>query len=773
MLPEGGVDSVDVEDMIRRFYHRPNQYCCQGKVVLAGYVMDGQVVKTAQDALARDDIQTIFLQTAAPPRFQMAMSQETVSDLYADMPNLDGFMLFACCGPPARTVYDNANGEQASMRENKLYVAGLCPSYNSANLSDFHGVRGYGAMWEGVIRDNADWVSIITWNDFNEDSGLMPNRWPPGADKAYYDRDETFLNITAYYNAWYKTGVQPAIPQDKLYYAYRTRGRWQHAAWNAEKAQWIDISKNDNRQSMHSVDQIHDDVRDMLYTTAFLTAPAELTIRLGSETRTTRLPAGISQIELPLQPGVPEFILRRAVNGTMTVLADVCGRRQIIAKETKENSLDGTHLVNRTWASGVAVGPVKRLEVTAATLHPATTLVHIGNTAAALTTEKAGSGVTFPVTGLTTGTYNVRIVYSNPGENDARLTMLADGSPRLGADAYYIPAFMPPTGKNRFATVSCFWSLYTNTTALRLQWMPAPDWDKPTTVFDDQGSVAIAAIELVRVNDVALPEVKERTCPELVNIPGGSFTMGSAAGAPDDLPVHRVSISPFAIGKYPVTNEEFERFDLTHRAFRDDYSWRDRQPVVYVAWQDAVRYCNWLSRQNGLTPVYDEKTWTADLSADGFRLPTEAEWEYVASGRDEGRKYPWGNSPPEAKYGVFKSLDVALSFDPLHNGEENECTSVVGSHPAGDSRDGVSDLCGNVCQWCTDWYNAYPSTPQIDPCNLTPHEFRVHRGGSYGFYSNSPRCTARECNAQLFAGYIVYIGFRVVLPQQSYLKLQK
>lgn len=246
--------------------------------------------------------------------------------------------------------------------------------------------------------------------------------------------------------------------------------------------------------------------------------------------------------------------------------------------------------------------------------------------------------------------------------------------------------------------------------------------------------------------------------------------MGSMGGEPDELPLHQVTVSPFAIGKYPVTNEEFERFDPGHHRFRDSFSWRDREPVIYISWQDAARYCNWLSQQNGFSPVYNEQDWTANMTADGFRLPTEAEWEYVASGRGEGRKYPWGNMPPNPTLGKFTTKTKSLAVDQTLSAPETERTEVVGSYPAGASRDGLLDLCGNICQWCTDWYNPYPPTAQQDPCSLTPSAYRVLRGGSFGYYNGSQRSADREFNTQVYGGYI-YTGFRVALPKASYEKL--
>jgi formylglycine-generating enzyme required for sulfatase activity len=257
--------------------------------------------------------------------------------------------------------------------------------------------------------------------------------------------------------------------------------------------------------------------------------------------------------------------------------------------------------------------------------------------------------------------------------------------------------------------------------------------------------------------------------------------MGSDAGEPDEKPRHKVRVSAFAIGKHEVTNEEFERFDPAHRAFRGGNSWRDREPVLHVSWVDAAKYCNWLSQQNGLTPVYserapdptkpNEKAWMADLAADGFRLPTEAEWEYVATGRGEGRPYPWGqDAPVPGVHGRFQ-LKAGLGPRVPRPATEDNGAVVVGSYPAGASRDGVMDLAGNVGEWCSDWYEPYAAEAQTDPCSQSkPGNYRVIRGGSWGWYGHSQRAADREFNSQNYPGH-AYYGFRLALPARSHATL--
>jgi formylglycine-generating enzyme required for sulfatase activity len=103
---------------------------------------------------------------------------------------------------------------------------------------------------------------------------------------------------------------------------------------------------------------------------------------------------------------------------------------------------------------------------------------------------------------------------------------------------------------------------------------------------------------------------------------------------------------------------------------------------------------------------------------------------------------------------------------------EEQGVVVVGSYPAGASRDGVMDLAGNVGEWCTDWYDYYPQGAQTDPCQAKPGNFRVIRGGSWSWYGFSQRAADREFNSQNYPGH-AYYGFRVAVSDAGFGKLAK
>lgn len=764
LTPEYSVQPMHIQiaDVVKRFYNHPNLFRYRDRAVVSSYLMDFGAEFIAQ--LKKDGFDFLYVPFVDTGRFEMNLSFESTLRIFRDRPHLDGLFRFVCDDSVEGMMRHNSNARRATQWLDKIYLAGVAPHYASANIRDMQGMRGYGAVWESLIRDGADWVEIVTWNDYNEDTNLNHYKWQRQWDKPAYNRDGSFLDVTSYYAQWFKTGAPPAITQDRIYFAYRNRSRWDGKAWDAKQNQWVDVT-----MGKWPFDQIHDDVRDAVYVTAFLTAPAELTVSLAGNDKTFSLPAGIGHAEVPQAPGIPTFRLTR---GGKTLL-DVVGRKKIVGEATPENSPNfGHHLHNRIWAGGAVAGVAQRFEAEGGKLDGGATIVERDGRKAVATTASPGSGFTLPMQGLKTAMYNVRVVYSNAAAEDARLTLVADGTAydrEQSVEPYTIPVFLPPTSEGRFATASFLFTLYDKTTFLKLEWQPGAGKKKE---WDDVGQALIDAIELVPVEPFQPALAARKAWPQMIAIPGGSFTMGVDAGNADEKPAHKVTLSPFAMGRFEVTNAEFERFDPKHRAWRDGYSWRDSDPVIYISWLDAAKYCNWLSEQSKLKPVYREEkgAWLADLQADGFRLPTEAEWEYVATGRGEGRAYPWGSDPPRPMFhGNFDgaaAVDVPLAL----RASVGAGTAPVGSYPAGASRDGLMDLAGNVAEWCSDWYQYYKGDEQDNPLETRENHSRVLRGGSWGYYGHSQRCADREFNSQGYPGYI-YIGFRVAIAETGWKKL--
>lgn len=234
---------------------------------------------------------------------------------------------------------------------------------------------------------------------------------------------------------------------------------------------------------------------------------------------------------------------------------------------------------------------------------------------------------------------------------------------------------------------------------------------------------------------------------EMALAEAGSFKMGSTRGLEDERPVHTVKMTrPFYVAKYAVTFEEYDRF-RPNKA--QDGGWgRGKRPVMGVDWNDAVAYCNWLSKQQGLTPCYSGggKTIKCDFSANGYRLPTEAEWEYAARGGQKSKGYLYaGSDNPD---------DVAW-----HAGNSSDQTHPVGLKLPNEL--GLYDMSGNLWEWCWDWYGEdyYASSPINDPTGPVSGSEKVRRSGSWREAADYVRTTFRSAGSPSYPGAN---GFRLV-----------
>jgi len=239
-----------------------------------------------------------------------------------------------------------------------------------------------------------------------------------------------------------------------------------------------------------------------------------------------------------------------------------------------------------------------------------------------------------------------------------------------------------------------------------------------------------------------------------VALEGGTFVMGSDNENPfwvgfDDkreVPPHRVTLSPFRIGRYPVTNAQYQRFlDETGQA---PAQWArnctptglENHPVVNLTWFDCRAFCEWLTEMIGIGTV---------------DLPTEAQWEFASRGK-EGRTYPWGEYEPDPGQANFLPEN--------RNPQAQIGTTPVDAHPLDVTPTGIFNLGGNVSQWCRDWYGPLAAIPvevtlTKDGTTAVVHQ-RVMRGGCFCWPVQLSRGAYREGTADW--EWSEALGFRVV-----------
>lgn len=250
-----------------------------------------------------------------------------------------------------------------------------------------------------------------------------------------------------------------------------------------------------------------------------------------------------------------------------------------------------------------------------------------------------------------------------------------------------------------------------------------------------------------------------------VLIKGGTFEMGSPeaeAWRSNDETQHTVTVSDFYMSKYELTQKEYE--DITGNN-PSNFS-GENLPVENISWLDAVAYCNARSEKEGLTPVYtiDGQNVSWDKSADGYRLPTEAEWEYAcragtttpfymeSSPSDKDANY-YGHYPYEIEDNYFSQGNLEVK-----PGEYRETTVSVDSFS--ENSYGLYNMHGNVSEWVWDYYGAYSADSQTDPTGPETGTLRVYRGGGWNDFAKNMRSAYRATLEQNKGSF--NIGIRLV-----------
>jgi len=245
------------------------------------------------------------------------------------------------------------------------------------------------------------------------------------------------------------------------------------------------------------------------------------------------------------------------------------------------------------------------------------------------------------------------------------------------------------------------------------------------------------------------PSYVSATIGNMMLVAGGTFNNGAA----------NMSVSSFRMSQHEVTGEQYAT--VMGVADPSYFSSVANNPVESVTWYDAVEFCNKLSAKESLTLVYTISgrtpasgypitagTVSADWSANGYRLPTEAEWQFAARGGNNSNNYTYAGSN-------------AIDGVAWYTSNSGNTAHTVGTKVA--NKLGLYDMSGNVYEWCWDWCGTYPTTPRTDYRGATSGTYRVLRGGSWG--SSATSCTvASQVQGNDLNGQYNTIGFRVVRP---------
>jgi uncharacterized repeat protein (TIGR02543 family) len=309
--------------------------------------------------------------------------------------------------------------------------------------------------------------------------------------------------------------------------------------------------------------------------------------------------------------------------------------------------------------------------------------------------------------------------------------------------------------------------------------------------------------------------------PDMVSIPGGTFQMGDSKGDgySDEIPVHTVTVSSFDISKYEITNSQYCQYlnsamsqglikiassTVYENVSGTSYPYYDCNPTGYgqisyhsdtnsfsvktkngrdmsndalinVSWYGAAAYCNWRSQQEGREQCYNPLSWVCNFSKRGYRLPTEAEWEYAARGGLSGNRFAWGDtiSHSQANYysmwvegHPYSPYDVSPTegYHPTWMDGIMPFTSPVGSFAANGY--GLFDTIGNASEWCNDWWDAmyYSSSPVNNPTGPSGGELRVTRGGNWYYRAFLCRISYRNESGSPSHTWSYY-GIRIVLKR--------
>lgn len=291
----------------------------------------------------------------------------------------------------------------------------------------------------------------------------------------------------------------------------------------------------------------------------------------------------------------------------------------------------------------------------------------------------------------------------------------------------------------------------------------------------------ISQLILLSITILLFPKFSEAQTRKMIFVDGGTFIMGNnfnnetVKGDDDEKPPHKVTLSSFYICEHEVTVKEYKEYvkatgkqmpDIPNQEWMDTHldtkkyyvssgkkwwGWEDLYPMHNVTWYNAVDFCNWLSKKESLQECYSKNEdggWELDLTKNGYRLPTEAEWEYAARGGQKSKGYFYSGSNTLSDVAWYDETTLLSGPQDIKTKKPNEL--------------GIYDMSGNVWEWCSDYYKStyYESSPDKDPYFSFHMPYRVIRGGSWHYQGEFTTVTSRDGPKPEFTNY--NYGFRLV-----------